>query len=332
MGYLVDRWFKANTEGLNEYGYRTLTSGGDLSLFNDNPILLYNHLRTTSNDEILYLPYGKWVNLKVENGVLMMQPEFDEDDEDAMKIARKVENGYINTCSLNMRFLEWSDDPKYLVQGQTRPTVIKWKLLEVSLTDIPGNHGCIASTLKLVQLNADTRDDDIDSVLPKLNQIIPPTMDPQQLAAFAATLGLPATATFAEVLAAQTSQSNEAKNVTSQLAAQKATKITTLVDKAIADGKITEAARLTWEGLANANYESTEVALSSIPVYQAPNDMILGARGAQGGGQQGDSALGLADKGDKFEKLYQTGQLSSIPVAERGTFEEAYISKRVKLA
>lgn len=134
-------------ESLNIYGFRIITEGIDLSAFEKNPIMLYDHARRdyVNNTDII-LPIGKWNNLKKKNGQLIGEPEFDQDDEFAKKVGRKFEKGYLNAASVGFPAfdaIEISEDPDLKLPGQYGPTITKCVLREVSITDIPGNHNCV---------------------------------------------------------------------------------------------------------------------------------------------------------------------------------------------
>ncbi len=124
-----------STESVNSYGSRVLTAGIDISQYEKNPIILYMHRRGRRED----IPIGVMTNLRVENGVLYGTPKFDEDTEEERIISRKWERGTLRMLSAGLDVIEWSEDPALLAQGQTRPTVTKSKLIEVSVVDIGSN-------------------------------------------------------------------------------------------------------------------------------------------------------------------------------------------------
>lgn len=124
-----------STERVNSYGSRVLTAGIDLSQYAKNPIVLYMHRRGRRED----IPIGIMTNLRTENGVLYGTPKFDEDTEEERIIARKWDRGTLRMLSAGLDVIEWSEDPALLAQGQTRPTITKCKLIEVSVVDIGSN-------------------------------------------------------------------------------------------------------------------------------------------------------------------------------------------------
>lgn len=124
-----------STERINSYGSRVLTAGIDLTQYEKNPIVLYMHRRGRKED----MPIGIMTNLRVENGTLYGTPKFDDDTEDERNISKKWDRGTLRMLSAGLDVLEWSEDPAMLVAGQTRPTVTKSKLIEVSVVDIGSN-------------------------------------------------------------------------------------------------------------------------------------------------------------------------------------------------
>ncbi len=131
--------FIINDESVNRYGYRILSAGIQTENFLKNPVCLVQH----KNE---YLSVGKWKGFKQESVKLSAVLEFDEGDEDAVKIYNKYKNGYMSAVSLSMLEITESEDPKYLLAGQKYATILECELLEISLVTVPGN----ANSLKLL--------------------------------------------------------------------------------------------------------------------------------------------------------------------------------------
>ena len=94
----------------------------DLTRFEKNPVMLFNHHRTCMGRRDEILPIGRWEDLKVEDGVLTGVSVFDGKDEFAVKIRDKVEGGFLCGCSVGIRVREWSERPEDLKPGQQYPT------------------------------------------------------------------------------------------------------------------------------------------------------------------------------------------------------------------
>lgn len=228
------------TNGLNCYGGRILTEGGDLTQYKRNPVLLYMHKRGYDGKT---MPIGRMENIRIEGDKVIGTPVFDEKDEFAKRVGQKWEDGFLRMFSAGIEILETSSDPEVLIPGQTRPTVTKWKLEEVSIVDIGGNDEALRLTHqgKVLNLFSDTASD----VLPLLannetegtpevsfnNQLNKNSMNKEILQ----LLGLPETAGEQEAVNALRLLKGKADKAESlQLAG-----INALVDGAIADRRIT---------------------------------------------------------------------------------------------
>ena len=221
---------RITNESVNSYGFRVLTSGIDLEQYRRNPVLLYMHERGN------VIGYVK--DLQVENGEVTGELVFDEASELSIRCKKQFEVGSLRMVSVGLDPKETSGAPELLLEGQTRPTVTKSKLVEVSLVDIGANDDAIRMYNEgtAIELGKDG-----NCLLPLLsnNPINQTTMDLKKLAL---QLGLPETADEATVLSkiaelqkeAGASVTLKAENDKLKLAS-----ITTLVDKAITEKKIT---------------------------------------------------------------------------------------------
>ena len=226
----MSKRIRLTNERVNSYGFRLLTSGGDLEQYQRNPVFLYMHER---GKVIGYLK-----DLKVENDEVTGEPVFDEATELSRQCKKQFEVGSLRMVSVGVQPIEVSDAKELLLEGQTRPTVTKWKLVEVSLVDIGANDDAIVMQDNGMVIESGK---DGNCLLPLLsnNPINQTTMDLKKLAL---QLGLPETADEATVLAkiaelqkeAGASVTLKAENDKLKLAG-----ITTLVDKAITEKKIT---------------------------------------------------------------------------------------------
>lgn len=130
--------FVVSTEAVNSYGSRIITDGIDTEQYMKNPIVLYMHNRSEYSalgNEVI----GRTVALKKENGKLIAEIEFDEKEEFARQIAGKVERGFIRMCSIGADVIETSSDAHLILNGQTRETITKCRMFEISIVDIGGN-------------------------------------------------------------------------------------------------------------------------------------------------------------------------------------------------
>lgn len=225
-----------STERINSYGSRVLTAGIDLTQYEKNPIVLFMHRRGRKED----MPIGIMTNLRVENGILYGTPKFDDDTEDERNISKKWDRGTLRMLSAGLDIIEWSEDPTLLVAGQTRPTITKSKLIEVSVVDIGANDDALQVGLyhegKLLTLAAGEE----NSHLPLLALSTPkdPEKQPQNnnqkknMEKILLKLGLATGATEDEAVAAIGRLQEEKATMT-------LARITDSVDRAIKEKRIT---------------------------------------------------------------------------------------------
>ncbi len=174
--------FIISDESVNRYGYRILSRGMSTVSFEKNPVVFYNH-GTYS------LPIGKGKDLRHEpDGTITLDIDFDTEDEQALAIQKKAERGFLNACSVGIDVLETSTDATVVLAGQTRPTVTRSELLELSICGIPGNRNAL-------RLNG-VATEDIEHILPRINQ-----RKELKMKRVFEQLGLPETATEEDILA-----------------------------------------------------------------------------------------------------------------------------------
>lgn len=184
--------FILSDESVNCYGLRFLTAGIDISDFAKNAVMLYMHGR----GQVI----GVWEDIKKEGAQLTAEAVFDQEDEFAVSIEKKVEGGFLKAASSCLQPLAWSEDPKLLVPGQTRPTATKSTILEASIVDIPGNR----NALRLHLGNGLWLSDDAAANAETLNQFLP-TLTPKnarKMQQILLALKLGENATEAEAVAA----------------------------------------------------------------------------------------------------------------------------------
>lgn len=126
---------RISNSSLNSYGTRVLTSGLDISQYEKNPVLLYMHKRGT------VIGYVK--DIKREGDNLTGELVFDEVTDLSKQCKAQFEKGSLRMVSMGADIQELSEAPEHIVPGQTRPTVSKSKLREVSVVDIGSNDDAI---------------------------------------------------------------------------------------------------------------------------------------------------------------------------------------------
>lgn len=229
----MSRRVRISNESLNSYGTRVLTAGMNVDQYNRNPVLLYMHERGQ------VIGYVK--DLKVEGDEVTGELVFDEATELSQRCKKQWEFGSLKMVSAGIDILELSEDPKHLVQGQTRPTISKSKLFEVSVVDIGANDDAIVLQKdgKRIELG---KDGGVELPLLHSNNQnqTPKQMDQEKLAL---QLGLPKDADEATItakLAKLQADGAEAETLRQERDTLRAARIETLVNAAIAEKKIGE--------------------------------------------------------------------------------------------
>lgn len=323
-----------NTEELNSRGFRLLSRGIILDRFSKNPVMTYNHIRSSMWSEKVVFPVGAWEDWRIEeDGRLSAVPVFNTDYEYGALAAQMYEDGFLNTASVHVRILEVSERPEVLVQGQTRPTVTMSELYEIAVTDIPENGGCYKVSLGAESVLLSAEEDKLEAILPKIKTNI--EMDTKILAM---TLGMENAdkVNDTELLAAVTKLAQTNRMMTdkvnaleAKLAAQEQeavnAKLSALLDGAIAAGKITAAQRPAYEALAAADYDNVKTVLDAMPAYTPPStEVAAGSTG--GGGATATEALAA-----RYMELDKAGKLGSLPATERETLAAAYLAHKGRI-
>lgn len=224
---------RISNDSLNSYGFRVLTSGMDVGQYSRNPVLLYMHERGN------VVGYVK--DLKVENNEVTGELMFDCASELSQRCKKQFEFGSLRMVSAGLEILETSEDKDLLVAGQTRPTITKSKLFEVSIADVGANDDALVLQRngKMITLG---RDGDCDLPLLNNNNKQKKTEEMENKT-IALQLGLPETATDAEI-SAKLTELNQLKEQNVSLLKEKEsltlTNITSLVTQAITEKRLEE--------------------------------------------------------------------------------------------
>ena len=303
-----------STSRLNSYGSRVITAGIDITQYEKNPVLLWMHRRSFSSNSPL--PIGRVENLRFDGDALKGTPVFDEKDPFARQIADKWEGGFLKMCSAGLDIVETSVDPVHLLPGQTRATVLRCKLTEVSIVDIGSNDDALQLTnsgqlltlasgeaceaLPLLELNKPVKEDNANGEQPAAsinNNKITMKKETLQL------LGLAENATEEQVHnAVQLLKQSADKAQSMELAA-----ITSAVDQAIKEKRITEAKRDHFIQLGkNVGVQQLTETLECMVQASKPLDMINqhpGSNGAPAGAEHQTFAKLSEVPADKIETL-----------------------------
>ncbi|MCR4559408.1 MAG: HK97 family phage prohead protease [Bacteroidales bacterium] len=117
-----------DSNSINSYGFKTDVVGIDLTRFNKNPVMLYNH----DPERII----GRWEHVKADGTQLIGEPVFDMEDPFAAEIARKVEQGFIKGCSMGLVI-------KNISQSKGIDIATNSVLIEASIVGIPSDENAL---------------------------------------------------------------------------------------------------------------------------------------------------------------------------------------------
>jgi hypothetical protein len=334
----LDKDFILLDESVVMHGFRALMSGAELASFIDNPVMLLQHNRPKEHvgkDDIM-LPIGMWYDIRVEGDKLLAKPDFDDSDKLAVRIQKKVEGGYMKGASVWIEPLTLSDELTDLLPGQTLPTFTKWSLLEASIVDIPNCRNALAiknSAGKKILLNADTDNADLAAYLTTISTTIKTdnNMDKKTLCL---RLGLPETATEAQITEAMAATLTAAHNATAmttenaslkeQLAAIKleadTKKVTDLVDGAITAMKLDAGVRADFIILATKDFPTAERMINAMPAAKTIQSQ-LAAVVATTDAQKSELAELLKLSG---HDLWKDGKLERLKDLDKEAFKSKY--------
>lgn len=255
---------------LNSYGFRVLTEGIDLTQYKRNPILLWMHNRPWRGTKDEVMPLGIVENLRIEGDNLIGTPVFDEKDEFAMSVKAKWDAGVLRMVSAGLDVIEQSEESSLLLPGQTRATITKSKLREVSIVDIGANDDALVlyhegRTVELSNGNIDI------SFLKPVNNYL----NSKKMNEIALKLGLAENATEAEIISAIELTAQKVEALESEVETLRGSSIALAVDAAIESRKITADKRDHFIGLGKSiGIDQLNLTLSCITPAQKPSGLI----------------------------------------------------------
>jgi HK97 family phage prohead protease len=135
--------FKASDGDFDRYSDRLSVKGWRTDAYNANGVVLFNHddgAHAAWTGAAPALPIGKG-RVYTENNALMIDIEFDDDDDFAKRVERKVAKGILNAVSVRYLMLPG----QYRVNERGGFDCDAQELLEVSIVTIPGNARAVRS-------------------------------------------------------------------------------------------------------------------------------------------------------------------------------------------
>lgn len=294
---------------LNSYGFRVLTAGIDISQYQRNPILLWMHNRSYRDSRDTVLPIGRVSDLHVDGDNLVGTLVFDGVDEFSRSIKAKWDAGTLKMVSAGLEEVESSEAVEHLLQGQRYATITKSKLIEVSVVDIGANDDAIAlyNNGARITLSLDGNSF-LNPIKPNLNNF--------EMKQIAMKLGLPESATEAEILAkigTMQLQADKAMGLEQEAEKQRNAALEALVSNALSSKRITAEQKEHFMNLGKvAGYDSLSRTLELMQPAMKPTDMIRGGGAAPTGGYKklsevpAEEAIRLrADDRAEYIRLYE---------------------------
>jgi hypothetical protein len=129
----IDKEFKFTDDSVNVYGFRLMSNGYMSDEFSKNPIGYHMHDRDSG-------VLCRWEDLRQEEDAWFAKPVINLNHPKGQQTCDEIQDGFLNGASVGkIVALEYSEDPALMLPGQTGPTVTKWYNRELSIVDIPGN-------------------------------------------------------------------------------------------------------------------------------------------------------------------------------------------------
>lgn len=280
----------------NSHGFAIDLDGIDLERFKKNPVMLWGHDR----DKVI----GRWTNLRIENGSLLADADFDTDDTVGKEVARKVGKGYLKGCSVGIYIKEMMGKDGIAIAAKS-------ELLEASVVSVPSDSDAV------MLYDANNKPTTLEAVKLSINQINK-TMKENQIELTTATLqalSLESGATAQAVELAVADKNKRIAELEAKVAEYEKARITELVDKAIADKKIGADEKDTYVSLATKDFEGVSKILSKMKGV-APVSTELNVQGSAS-----------KYEGKTWDELDHAGLLASLKAEAPEKYEEMYKQK-----
>jgi len=126
--------FIITTNNVDRYGDVVEPSGMDATLFNENPVFLFNHI---SHSELM--PIGKCLSLTPSDTGVVGETIIHGKTELSKDALVMVQEGYLRAVSIGFMPTEWENMPTEKGSWCEPRRYTKWQLLEYSLVNIPAN-------------------------------------------------------------------------------------------------------------------------------------------------------------------------------------------------
>lgn len=270
---------------VNSYGFRVRTGGINFLRFDANPVMLAEHINSIAT------VLGKWINRETNGAQLLATPEFDEKDDDAVKVMGKVDRGYVKGASIGIGF----DPSKMELMPDGVWELTECELYEASICAIPSNKSALRLyavdsgklltedevKLSIASLAVDATHENFKSENKNMKKVILSlsALTVLDLQKHNTTEGVDADLVSASIVELSTRLTQAQADLTAQKTAYNALKlqldaanekdIKELLDAAQLAGKFDATKRTEWETLAKQNLSLAKSTLESIPAKQS---------------------------------------------------------------
>jgi HK97 family phage prohead protease len=288
--------FVLSDESVNSHGTWVKTSGINLERFKKNPVMLWSH-------DSAFPPIGKWENIRVEGDKLLADAVFDEGDALAQAYKRKVESGLLKACSIGFYAKKFSSDVADIKPGQRFETIVEAELIECSLCSVGSNgnamvlmntegerlemseSGFVALGMKLIE-NSNNIDNSMSEELTQLKADLQAKEDE-----------------LVELRAFKQAQEQAEKERLEEARKE-------LIENAINERKINATVKQVWLRVAEADFETTKLALADMPSIDSIHPMKPESKSAF--------------EGKSWKDIEREGKLSELQAANFELFKELY--------
>jgi hypothetical protein len=139
----IDKKFVLSTSQLNSHKFRCLTEGAQLDDFKANPVMYWLHQTPAGKGKDEPMPIGFWEDIKVEGDEITAYPNINDNDPFALSIGKMVEHGTIRAASIEADPIELDTNKANWLPGQKLPTLKRFNICEASIVDRGSNKGAI---------------------------------------------------------------------------------------------------------------------------------------------------------------------------------------------
>jgi len=210
-------------------------------------------------------------------------PEFDMMDPLGAMVAHKYMNGYISSCSMGHAPLLTSMEAEHIEQGQVYETVLETELLEVSMTNIPGDRDAV-----ILRLSNGASVNELRKINNKHKS------ESMELTKITALLGLNDNASEKDITEAITTLQLSLKSAQSE-------RVKSLMNLGVTNGHVNDENRSAYERLAHSNYDEVAQLLSAVPEKEdtpppAAGSVVAAIRALGGEGRKSEVQTLTFDK------------------------------------